>query len=243
MTIDSDDKLAKLQTELAAMKAEHREFVYKVTHDLLGPFRQIEGFANIILSSHGDLFDEKSRRHFDLIISGSQKGREILEALQGYSRLITADFSRTTVDCSDIIAEVKTELASLIEKDDAIISCDGAPIIFGNRTELYLLFYHLIHNALHFQSAGNSPLVSIEVEKSDTDWQFCVQDNGIGFREKMADRIFTVLKRGVSDKNYPGMGMGLAIARAVVQRHGGKIWSTTEPGKGSSFYFTISKVA
>lgn len=242
MSIDTNEKVARLQTELKDLKAEHHDFVYAVTHDLIGPFRQIEGFAEIILSKHRDQFDDKTRRHFDLIVSGSQKGKNILEALHGFSRLLTADRSIVTVNCNDVIAEVKTELASLIEKTGAIISHEKAPVIVGDHSQLYLLFYHLIHNALHYQSPGSSPKISIEAEVTDQEWRFCIQDNGTGFREKMADKIFTVLKRGVSDKEYTGIGMGLTIARAVVQQHGGKIWVTTEQGQGSSFYFTIGKL-
>ncbi len=241
MSIDLSDELRLLQTELAEVKAEYHDFVYTVTHDLAAPLRQIEGFATIVLTNHGDQFDDKTRRHLDLIVKGSQKGNEILEALHGYSRLITADYSIVSVDCNKIITKVKTELASLTAHNDAQITYQGPSIIIGDYSQLYLLFYHLIHNALHYQSHEVPPEVSIKTEERDQHWQFCVQDNGIGFQQKLADRIFIALKRGVSEKNHPGIGMGLTIARSIVQRHGGKIWATTEQGKGSSFYFTISK--
>lgn len=241
MSTEQDEEIARLQTELNILSTAYSEFVYSVTHDLIGQFRQAEGFATIILSSHSDQVDDKAKRYLDRIISGSEKGNNILESLLSYSRLITADYSGVSVDCNIVVEEVKMELAPLIEHTGATITCLRAPTIVGDDAQIRLLFYHLIHNALHYQSPGSSPEITIESVDMGKQWQICVKDNGIGLRQKMAGKMFTALKRGVVDKEYCGIGMGLTIARTVVQRHGGDIWVTSEKDHGSSFYFTLGK--
>ncbi len=241
MSTESTDKLQALQAELAQLKAEHHEFIYAVTHDLIGSFRQIEGFSNIILKNHTDQFDSNLVHHFDMILTGTKKGKESLQALQVYSKTATADYIEVPISSDELIAEVQSALANIIKNCNAKISCNNTPDIIGDHAQLYSLFYHLIHNALHYQSADASPEIVITAIELDQHWQFSIQDNGIGFREKMADRLFTALKRGVTNKNYSGLGIGLTVARSVVQRHSGRIWATSVLDEGSTFNFTIKK--
>lgn len=240
-TVSSE--LLILQQELDELRVQHNQFVYAVTHDLAGPFRQIDGFSNIILSKNEHLFDAKTKRHFDLIISASDKGGSILEALIVHSRISTAELSMSCVDCEVLIAEIIDSLATEIDNSEAKISCNNMPSIVGDTAQLYQLFYQVVHNALLYQNPDRPTLVSIDATELVNSWQFCIKDNGIGFRSRIGEKIFTPLKRGVRDGSYPGNGMGLTIARTITQRHGGKIWFESEEGLGSSFYFTLDKGA
>lgn len=236
-----EDELAQAKEELEAIKAEYQEYVYVVSHDLIAPLRQIEGFAQIVHTKHADKFDEKTNRHFDLIVSGAEKGRNILDALLDYSRLSTRAKPVSSVNCQEVIDEVTSELSALIEGSGAQIACTEIPVIIADSKQVYQIFYHLIHNALHYQFAGNSPRISIEAIENEHDWQFCVKDNGMGVPDHLTDKIFTILRRAVTDKEYSGIGMGLAVTRQIVHRHGGRIWIVSEKNIGSSFNFTITK--
>ena len=207
----------------------------------MGPFRQIEGFTNIILSSHSEFFDEKTTRHFQHILNGSKSGAAIIEALLRHSKLITKDFNKTEFDCNAVFEQVHTQLSTMLESSKASICYQNIPVIVGDRDLIYQLFYELIHNALLYQAPDNNPAIRIQVKEDSELWEFCIQDNGIGFRSSASERIFIALRRAVSQKIYPGIGMGLTTAKTIVQRHGGSIWATTEESIGSKFYFTLRK--
>lgn len=236
-----ENKLAKAQEELNVLKAEYEEYAYVVSHDLIAPLRQIEGFSNIIYAKHADQFDDKTKRHFDLIVSGAEKGKDILDALLDYSKLNTPAKPFSPVDSKQIIDGVTNKLTSMIEESSADISCVDTPLVIGDSAQLHQVFYHLIHNALHYQYPGKSPTVSIDARETEDHWQFCINDNGIGIPDHLTEKVFTILRRAVTDKEYSGIGMGLAIAKKIVQCHGGRLWVVTKKNAGSSFYFTIAK--
>ncbi len=241
ISMSTEEELLKVQKQLQSVKAEYEEYTYAVSHDLVASLRQIEGFSKLVHARHADQFDEKTKRHFDLIVSGAIKGREILEALLSYSRLSTAIKPSTEFACTQLIEETVTQLSSLIDKTDANVSYGDMPNIVGDFTQLQQLFYILIHNALHYRTPECSPIVLIDVQEDERQWQFNISDNGMGMSDHLIGKAFTILGRGVSDKEYTGVGMGLAIAKSIVSLHGGKIWVTSEKNKGSSFYFTLAK--
>lgn len=241
MAAGLEEKYELLQRELDNVRAEYRDFTHAVVHDLSAPLRQIEGFSGIILSKHCDDFDDKTKRYFSLMIGGSEKGRAILDALLDYSRLISSSEELEQVDCESLIKEAITVLSSSVESSGARILYRDIPVVPGKKTLLYHLLYHLIHNALHYQRAGAIPKVQITATEIEGHWRFCIEDNGIGFGNAKIERLFTALKRGVREEDYSGMGMGLAIARSVVHRHGGKLWIAAEQDTGSSIYFTVAR--
>ena len=236
-----DEQLAEVQIELNDLRAEYAEFAYMVSHELAAPFRQIEGFASIISSSHADQFDEKTKRHFELIIKGSEKGSRIVEALLAYSRLSTQEFRKQVVDCKQIIDEVMLQLSLRTSDKKVTFTHSDMPVIEGDSAQLYLLFYHLIHNGFHYHKPDSQPVVSIEVAESGKYWDFCISDNGIGISATNASKVFTALKRAVSDKHYDGLGMGLTIARHVVRNHGGKIWLQADISDGCAIRFMLPR--
>ncbi len=235
----TQEELIKAREELAVLKAEYQEFVYIVSHDLSAPVRQIEGFSEIVSTKHSDSFDDKTKRHFNLILKGTTQIKGLLDGLISYSRINTHAESFTEIDIDSIITSIKEKLSSVIEATGATISYDNMPIVKGDKDQISLIFYHILHNALHYQVAGSSPSITIKAIKTKNHWQFCITDNGIGILENVAEKIFKVFRRGVSDKQYTGIGMGLALTKKIVGLHQGTIWFESEKGTGSSFYFTI----
>jgi len=235
-----EEQLAHTQKQLDDLREEYKEFVYIVSHDLHAPLRAIEGFSQIIAKKHTDSFDEKTLGHFNHIITGTQKNKAILNALVEYSRISTRGNEFIACDCNAIIDHIKEELAPIIETTQATLHCEQLPIIFADEMQLTLLFKHLIHNALLYQKGDTKPVVHITCTSQNNTSEFSVSDNGMGIKNNIMEKIFKILRRGVSDKNYPGMGMGLAIAQKIVQRHGGELSMKSEVDSGTTFSFTIT---
>lgn len=234
-------QLAETQQELSALKAEYEEFAYIVSHDLSAPLRQIEGFIELVVANNSDNFDDKTKRHIELVLGGSAQAKRLLEALVGYSRINTTTEPYVLLDANKIVTDAKDFLSAMIAETNAVIHCENLPNIIGRELQMTQVFSHLLHNALLYQLPNNHPDITIDVMEMDDTWQFCIKDNGIGVSIKRTEKIFKVLRRAVSEKKYAGMGMGLAIAKKILQNHQGNIWLESEEGIGSSFYFTIAK--
>jgi light-regulated signal transduction histidine kinase (bacteriophytochrome) len=241
--MDSELKkqLEQTQKELAALRAEYQDFTYIVSHDLSGPLRQVEGFCDIIVGKHGDSFDDKTKRHFELILNGSNKAKQVIDALVEYSRLNTRAQAFELVDCNDVLNDLKNQLSSDFEHCSPTIECPPLPIISADKVQIAQLFYHLIHNALLYHLPDSKPEVVISFIETEHSWRFEVKDNGIGIAQNLQEKVFKVLRRGVSDKAYVGMGMGLAIATKILQRHKGTIWLESDKTIGTTVHFTIQK--
>lgn len=234
-------QLEETQQKLEAVEAEYQEFAYIVSHDLSGPLRAIEGFASIIAKNHADNFDDKTNRHLDRIVSGTESGKTIVAALLGLSRLNTKVEPFAEVDSNEVVREVEAELSDLIEATTAQVNVSNLPAFPMDKKQITQVFYHVLQNALTYQTEGNQPDIHITVEEKDNNWLFSVADNGIGIKPKQVEKTFKPLRRAVRDRDYPGIGMGLAIAKKILQRHNGDIWVESEEGTGSTFYFTIAK--
>ena len=241
MSAKLENELDKVKQELAELKAEYEEFVYIVSHDISAPLRQIESFSEIIVSKHGDSFDEKTKRHFELINNGSTQATQIMNAIKSYSRLNTRAKPFTSFNSNNIVAKALDNLSSLITKTGASITCADLPTIIGDEEQVSLLFKCLIENAITYQLPGNKPVISVSASDDKHYWHFRITDNGIGVPENLTEKIFKVLRRGVSSKKYPGLGMGLAIAKKILQKHHGDISVALNNDQGAAFSFKIAK--
>lgn len=240
MSAKLESELAKANQELALLKAEYEEFVYIISHDLSAPLRQVQSFSEIITNKHSSNFDDKTKRHFELIIRGANQASQMLKAMSYYSRLNTRAKPFALFDCNVSIAKALDNLSSLISDSGASITCDDFPEIIGDEEQITILFQQLIHNALTYQKAGSKPIISISFTNNVDAWQFSIKDNGIGVPESLREKIFKVLRRGVSDKKYPGLGMGLAYASKILQKHRGGI-NVVNSAQGAIFTFKIAK--
>ncbi|HBQ61254.1 MAG TPA: hypothetical protein DD671_16965 [Balneolaceae bacterium] len=167
--------------------------------------------------------------------------RQIILDLLNYSRLNQEKSRRESVDLNVVLKDVKAIEHNHIEETNAQISADDLPTINANPGPIKQLFQNLINNAIKYQESGNQPVVEISYLETDTHWEFTVKDNGIGINEEFQHTIFQIFQRLHTRDQYSGTGIGLAISKKIVERHGGEIWLESEEEKGSTFKFTIAK--
>ena len=166
----------------------------------------------------------------------------MLTALLEYSRLDSRKGALEQVDCNDLWASAVRRLSDMIQESEADIAYGNLPVIHGYRSQLSLLFYHLLSNALVYRKKGSVAQVKLEVSELESHWHFLLKDNGTGIAANNAEKIFKVLQRCTTDSDYPGIGMGLAVAKKVVFHHSGELWlASSSDTDGSEFCFTLEK--
>lgn len=228
--LDLEQELQKTQKELKEVRQEYEQYAYIVSHDFSAPFRHIEGFAQILLNKEQDHLDEKSLSYLKTIIQAGQKGQSLLEALLAYSRLNTTACPFQPINLERTFQEIQKDLADLIDQKQATLQYEPLPIIQGDPQQIKLLFFHLLKNALIYCKIA--PIISIQVQESDHDFEFYIQDNGIGIPKEFMPEMYTPLTRGVTDP--PGSGMGLALVHKIINRHQGDI--SCIPSEGGTLF-------
>lgn len=232
--------LEDTKQELDDLKEEYHALTKMASHDISASLRQIEGFSKLISERNDKAFDPETRTFFNQITCGAARAKEQLSALLEYSLLEAPQDPDDIVNCNDIVKQAQELLAPLIHQAQPEMKISDLPCILGDKHNLTLLFYHLLKNALTYHKPDSAIKISISVTKKLNEYQFTVQDNGLGFHEKMIDKMFVVLRRGTSDhEQYPGLGMGLAIAKKIVKLHGGVIWIENNTDAGCSVHFTL----
>lgn len=235
----TEEKLASTLQALEQLKAQYNEFVYIVSHDLSSSFRTTSGVLEIILKNDDNSLDARTKKHLEIVLNEAQKGSEILAALLEYSRINTQAEPFEMVATETLVEEVLDELSDLVNGCNAQISMEALPCVFADRKQLRQLFYHLLKNALTYRRKDAEVVINIAFNTKDGTAEFTIQDNGIGIKASHVDKIFQVLRRGVTQNQYAGSGMGLAVAKKILHRHAGDIWVESEPDEGSRFYFTL----
>lgn len=234
-------QLEERADELAESNAELEQFAYVASHDLQEPLRMVSSFLTQLEKKYSDKLDEKALQYIDFAVDGASRMRQIILDLLNYSRLNRDQEKREATNLNDLIEEVMTLSRSRIERTGAKITVDDLPTLDVNPGAIKQVFQNLVSNALKYQELGSVPEVHIKAEEQDDYWRFAVRDNGIGIREEFRDTIFQLFQRLHTRDQYSGTGIGLAIAKKIVERHGGEIWVESEEGRGSTFYFTLEK--
>ncbi|MGB6042098.1 MAG: ATP-binding protein, partial [Pirellulales bacterium] len=176
------------------------------------------------------------------IVEGASRMSNLLDGVLAYSRVGTHGSSFEQVDCNKVLETALANLHTAIEESHANVEHDNLPTITCDKTQLVQLFQNLIANAVKYRDKRN-PQIHVSAAKDGDFWQFRVQDNGIGFDSSQSEGIYDIFRRLHTRDEYAGLGLGLAICKRIVQRHGGRIWAESETGVGSTFYFTISERA
>ncbi len=231
-------ELKKITRELEHSNAELRQFAYAASHDLQEPLRTIAGFVKLLEKHYKGRLDERADEFIAYAIDGAKRMQELIKDLLEYSRIGTMDREFKPTDSASILDKVISNLRVAIKEGGAVVTHDYLPVITADATQLGSVFQNLIGNAIKFHSA-EAPRVHISAERIEEEWIFSVRDNGIGIDKQYAEKIFVVFQRLHTRNVYPGTGIGLAICKKIVERHGGRIWVESEPGKGSTFYFTV----
>ena len=227
-------------TRIKEAQKELESFTYSVSHDLRAPLRAISGFTRMILDTTGAAFDQETSRKFGIIQQNAEKMGQLIDDLLKLSRLSRVELRRSGIDMGRLVREVVEELRMAEPEQKLKVAFHELPPAHGDTTLVRQLMVNLLSNAAKFTRQEEEPRVEIgSLERTD-ERIYYVMDNGVGFDMKYYGKLFGPFQRLVSEKEFEGTGVGLAIARRVVQRHGGRIWAEGKPRGGATFYFTLS---
>jgi PAS domain S-box-containing protein len=232
------EALAKRTEQLERSNAELERFAYVASHDLQEPLRMITGYTNLLSKRYKGRLDANADEFIGFAVDGANRMRVLINDLLTYSRVGSQGKKPVPTDCELVLRQTLAGLELAIEESAAKVTHDPLPTINGDDVQLGQLFQNLIGNALKYRNGG-APAVHIGCRRRDNDWLFSICDNGIGIDPRFAEKIFVIFQRLHTREQYPGTGIGLAVCKRIVERHGGKIWVESELGKGSSFYFTL----
>jgi PAS domain S-box-containing protein len=236
----NDERLRRSNEDLRQANADLEQFAYSASHDLQEPLRQIAIYSQMLEKKYASKLDGKASEYLGYCIEGAQRMAMLIRDLLAYSQVTKkSDASLEPVSIVDVLETVKKNLSATIEENQAEISSSGLPVVRGNPVPLVHLFQNLLSNALKYRSA-EKPRVTIAATQDSGYWRFSVADNGIGIPKEFQTQIFGIFKRLHDRNEYPGTGIGLAICQKIVERSGGRIWVESEPGQGSTFFFTLS---
>jgi len=244
----NEEKLKKLHLDLesnlktlAISNSELEQFAYVASHDLQEPLRMVTSFMTLLEKRYGDSLDDKAKKYIFYAVDGAKRMRQIILDLLDFSRVGKAEERLVLVDLNDLITEITSLYRKMIEEKNAKIQFDDLPVLNTFKAPLRQIFQNLISNGLKYQPESQIPKLYISYKETRAHWQFAVRDNGIGIDQQYFDKIFIIFQRLHNKNEYSGTGMGLAITKKIVENLGGNIWVESEEGKGSTFYFTISK--
>lgn len=224
--------------KLEQKNKELEQFAYIASHDLQEPLRTLTNSVLLLEEEYSDQLDDEALRCIDYMGAASARMRELIKGLLDYSR-IGREKELSTFRLNDLIIDLMRDLDYQIQNSDATFDIGDLPEIHGYKIEIRLLFQNLISNAIKFRKPEVAPHVKIRAVADESYWQFSVADNGIGIEEEYADKIFLIFQRLHNRSQYEGTGIGLSHCQKIVEIHGGRIWVKSEPGEGSTFYFTI----
>lgn len=230
------------QTErLARSNAELQQFAFIVSHDLQEPLRTIASFSELLRRRYSGKLDEQANRYIDLVVASATHMGDLIRDVLSYSRTVAQNTFPVTPTSSKLLVEWAIEnLSSRIEESGAKIECDELPVVEVDKSAFSQVFQNLISNAIKYRSNGTVPHICIRAETSESEHMFSVTDNGIGIAPEYQNGIFGLFKR-LHPREYEGTGVGLALCKRIVENHGGRIWVESDPGKGSTFRFTIPR--
>ncbi len=230
----------RLNRELEAQNKDLEEFAYVASHDLREPLRKIISFGGLLRRDLGGNLPDRAARDLKFIIEAAERMRRLVEDLLSLSRASRGQADRERFSLDECADAALSALHTTIEETGALIERDPLPELWAERTPITQLYQNLIANALKFVD-GRRPHIRLTARKEGEEWILGVADNGIGINPEYAEQIFSPFQRLNSREEYDGSGIGLAICRKTVERHGGKIWVESDPGVGSHFKFYLAQ--
>lgn len=233
----AEERLIKTMADLARSNKDLEQFAYAVSHDLQAPLRSMSGFAQLLTENYRGKLDADADKHLDFIVAGAKRMQRMIEDILAYSRIGTRAGELTVLNCEAVLNQAIANLHAAIEENGAVVTHGPLPVVKADQSQLVSLLQNLIGNALKF-NAGR-PQVHVSAVKQAGEWVFSVRDNGIGIDPAQFDRIFMLFQRLHTQEEFQGTGVGLAICKKIVERHGGRIWVESGPEKGTTFYFSL----
>ena len=225
-------------SELARSNADLQQFAYVASHDLKEPLRMVASYTQLLARRYKGKLDSDADEFIRYAVDGANRMQWLINDLLAYSRVTVQDKVFEEVDCNRVLEEVLSDLRVAVEESRAVVTRDPLPTVMADRVQLGQLFQNLIGNAIKFHGK-EAPQVYVSAERRHTEWLFSVRDNGVGLDPEYAERIFVIFQRLHNREEYPGTGIGLAICKKIVERHGGRIWVVSQTGQGATFHFTL----
>jgi len=225
--------------ELQRSNRELEQFAYVISHDLQEPLRMVTGFMDLLQRRYGDSLDDTAQEFVGYAHDGAQRMTELIRELLEYSRAGRRRRPLAPVDLSEVLNLATHFLQPAIEEAAAEIEAKPLPRVQGDSRQLVRLLQNLLSNALRFRRADVPPKIELRAEQQGRFWELSVADNGVGVPPEHSERVFGVFQRLHTREEYPGTGMGLAICRRIVERHGGRIWVDEAAGPGATFHVTL----
>lgn len=236
---ESQSQLEQRTLDLMRSNEDLQAFAYSVSHDLQEPVRTQALFSQLLQKRYGDTLPPEAEGFIAVIRSNALRSQEMMRSLLVYSRAGQADRERALVDCAAVVSRVLEDLRSPLEKDGARVEVDPLPNVWGWEDRLQQVFQNLIDNAAKYRKPDTPSLIRISAKRDGSEWKFSVADNGIGFDQQYAEKVFGLFKRLHGQDRFRGSGIGLALCKRIVERHGGRMWAESDEGKGSTFCFTL----
>ncbi len=235
----AEEQLRHTAEELARSNRDLEQFAYVASHDLQEPLRMVTGYMDLIQRRYADQLDDDAREFIGFAADGATRMKTLIQDLLAYSRVGTRGKPFVPIDLAKPLAQALEHLQVRLAENGAEVTHDPLPTVLGDQTQLTQLFLNLIGNAIKFRSPDRSPRIHVSAQRGEGEWTLCVEDNGIGIEPQYLERIFIIFQRLHARTDYPGTGIGLALCKRVVDRHGGRIWAKSTPGQGSRFCFAL----
>jgi PAS domain S-box-containing protein len=234
------EELANANKVLERSNIELQQFAYVASHDLQSPLRSISGFVQLLKAEYEDRLDQQAAGWIHRVVTSIDQMETLIRDLLAYSRVESRSRPFEPTPLLAVFEGVVGALDSSIRDSHGQVTHGELPVVLGDRGQLFQLMQNLIGNGLKYHG-DSPPHVHVSAEREGTAWTVSVRDDGIGIEPKYNERIFEIFQRLHDRKVYPGTGIGLAVCRRVVNRHGGRIWVESEPGRGSAFHFTLNE--
>jgi light-regulated signal transduction histidine kinase (bacteriophytochrome) len=234
----AEEALREKTQALARSNADLEQFAYVASHDLQEPLRMVASYTQLLARRYRGQLDQDADEFIGFAVDGARRMQDLINDLLAYSRAGTRPLRLEPVDTTELVDNLVAELGPAIQEAGARVTRGELPTVRGDTTQLRRLFQNLIANAIKFRGQ-RPPEVHLSAERQADGWRFSVQDNGIGIEPQYLERIFVLFQRLHTRAEYPGTGIGLAICKKIVERHGGQIGVESEPDQGTTFWFTL----
>lgn len=233
-------RLAEQNDNLRRSNQELENFAYVASHDLQEPLRMVRSYCELLNDKYNGKLDADGQEFLDYVVHGAERMQLLIRDLLSYSRVSRNEITPTEVPLEQVVDDVRQQLAVQLHDAQATLKVEGPlPVVRAERSMMLQLVQNLVGNAVKFHKEGEKPQVTITAERRQNRWQVSVADNGIGIDERFKNKVFEMFKSLHPRDKYPGTGIGLAVCKKIVERHGGEIWLDSEPGHGTTFSFTL----
>lgn len=236
--IRNEQLVADRTLELKRCNSEFEQFAYIASHDLQEPLRMVASYTELLAQRYKGQFDERGEKYVTYASDGAKRMQRLVEALLAFSRVGTRGRLPEPTDLAVVVRGAVKNLSPAMTRSGAHVEIGTLPVVMADSAQIGQVFESLIDNAIKFRG-DRAPHIHVRAEAEGNQWIIRIADNGIGIDTKFSERVFLLFQRLHDREKYEGSGMGLTISRKIVERHGGRIWYESQPGKGTTFFITL----